>query len=208
MNALLKARWILAGRTLLAGLVVSVAALAGGCTPATPASPPSAPSPSGTEWVISSAGIGPYKIGDPFEVDLPEGDGYACALKMVEDAGHGGVWIADDSFGWTWYPKETTHALRITRVEVGYAGDGDPLPVRTAEGAGIGSTRAEVLAAYPDAVPSSSHRYDAVVITRDGVPIAFSFGMLDRQDQAPPSDSDRVEVVVVGADAPIYEVCA
>jgi len=234
MNTPHDPRWVLAGRTLLVGAVVVAAALAGGCgvltaPPASaPAAPPSTvaspettnppasqtpaspPPPAATapasEWLISSAGIGPYKIGDPFQVDLARYDGYACAWTNVDSAGHGGIRIGDDSFGWTWDPEATTPALRITRVETSATLGEEVLPVRTAEGIGVGSTRAEVMAAYPDAGPDETGWWDELLITRDGVPIAFAFGLL--YVNTPPALSDKVGTVVVGATTPVYEVCA
>jgi len=201
MNALLKARWILAGRTLLVGLVIGVTALAGGCT----AKPPVPPVSSEPAWVISSAGIGPYKIGDPFEGQVVKEKRFGCAWVHPDSQGHGMVSIGDDSFGFQWDPTVTTPALRITRVEINVSGGELALPARTAEGVGPGSTRGEVTAAYPDAVPDKTGRWDELMITRDGVPIVFSFGLLSSDNK--PATSDRVETVVVGHDTPMYEVC-
>lgn len=162
-------------------------------TPTTPPEDPDDP----TTWLITQDGIGPVRLGEPFDEAralLPAGaehDPEAC------------FWTA-----W-WDSPETGNQIYLVGATTAESDDVGPVdlvasaayqatsqigPV-TAEGVGAGSTPDEIRAAHPDAVEA------------EGM-IAGSFLQVGRIFFAFPEGSERAaSVVVTTAPEPPYEVC-
>jgi len=237
MNTSHNARWGLAGRTLLVGAVVVAAALAGGCSdglsgsswthgsPGAPGAPagsapadtspppasdlpsqsaePPATTPASQDWVISTSGIGPYQVGDPFQ---PTPGCGINGLKSVTGDPHGAVLLYDHF----WEQRGAGSGPLITRLQLSAVAGQKPLPARTAEGIGLGSTRAEVMAAYPQAIVLKNMDVDGLAVYFGEVSIIFTFrdfrasGHPDNYpDSYTESPSDPVVIVNVGGLTPI-----
>ena len=113
--------------------------------PATPAGP-----------VLTPEGLGPIKIG------MTEAEVIAAvgADRVVGDTGSDfegckEMQLKDDLVG-TWVMFEEG---KVTRVSIGDDGQGGVSTAKTDKGLGIGSTAAEVRAAYP-ALKSEPHKYE------------------------------------------------
>ena len=204
----------------VACLIGAAIVVLGGCSPAVvPEAPPweptdeptteatvdpQTPSPTEAGWLISSAGIGPYKLGEAYEPEIDTIYTSGCSLRVFEDELHGAIALHDRSVG-TWHPVDEppVDVLHATIVMTYFWGEHKvSLPPRTAEGIGIGSTREEVMAAYPDAEVKDTRGRDPLTIVRDGVPITFEFPHPDDPD------SDRVMNVYVGVESAPHEFCA
>ena len=156
---------------------------------------------SGDGWLISSGGVGPYKMGEPLDMSLLETNGRpGCSYVSLSSEVNGAIGLVDGNNEW-WFegtePEELTINVVISFPNSQQWGVSEPAsaPARTKEGVGPGSTRGEVSAAYPDAVVSMGgyHSvYESLYIVRDGVPILFTFGA------ETPSDTDTVTAVFVG----------
>jgi|GEM_PF-6045085 len=181
-----------------------------GCATAGP-TPPVTGSPTATSpqtqtdtWLISAQGIGPYKLGQPYTPQqLPTS--FQCSFTNVNvgDDVHGDVYLFDTQHqSWT-----TTEAPDLTATLIMSTDSFSPVSTgplqwpKTAEGVGVGSTRSQVLAAYPDAETLSPTGF--LQVTLDGVPITFRFPTLG--DTA---DSSQVTGVAVGSGGARTEFCA
>jgi hypothetical protein len=135
-----------------------------------PSSPPptssSTDQPSQTEWLISSAGIGPYKLHQPYDFPDSGTSNWKCSLANLD-----GIALFDlNNFSWN---SDETTPPGLTASMIMTSGEHDP-PARTAKGIGFGSTLAELKAAYPDATLESNPIYGDLYKIRDnGVPIIF-----------------------------------
>lgn len=126
-------------------------------------SPAVSPTPAGgppplDELELSPEGLGTLVLGQPVDPELATFDPHGCRTPENED-----LFPEDDPVWEAWlpnYPKITTPAgFKAYPFEPHHEQDGTLLwikvqspDIRTAEGVGLGSSRDEVTAAYPDAV--------------------------------------------------------
>lgn len=200
---------------------ILVAGLAG-CAPASTGGAPSSsptpvPSPSATPteepsaepdpedpstWVISGAGVGPIEIGGDFAAtlaELPEtwtNDTENCAWT---------AWLKDDSGGYGVFFVRGTESdtapigeISVYEVMQGEGATGAPM---TAEGLGLGATKEEVLAAYPDAQQGTPQIGDGIWIMVPGDTAGHVFFEFRE-------GSDTAwDITVTTRSEPSYEVC-
>ncbi len=151
---------------------------------------------------MSSAGIGPVEIGEPFSAYEDQLDDDAreqlewCPVLFLDE------WDDEVHEGWGMVAEGDSEDERvIAQIVVGEGGQ-NVAQAATAEGVGLDSTADDVRAAYPSARRTEGEILDSpppynLVIERDGVPIAFEIS----------SDSDEVIGVAVGTEVPAYEYC-
>ncbi|WP_460799494.1 hypothetical protein [Microbacterium sp. GXF0217] len=152
-------------------------------------------------WIVGAEGIGPILIGGDFDATLAElpttwtSDGAACSWAAFWNA-------ADASFSIRFVRGAEDQSEPISEVSASAMADSVTGPVgpETAESLGIGATRDEILAAYPDAeegTASIDGEWIRVPSDADGQ-IFFQF--LTGADRA-------WAVTVTTRDEPSYEVC-
>lgn len=207
---------------LLAGAVVMAAALGGCATTPSPAgsaaetNPPvissASPSPSGSpsdeatldlndpaSWIVTESSIGPVQLGEPF--------------SQAREAAP--TWTVDDNCSWAAFWSAPDHSMTAYFVRDSAKQDGEITTIdvaalvplepsdgpRTADGLGLGSTRAEVQEAYPDAEEQTSTIGEAPMLRVDGAgdgSLFFTFAQGD----------DAVRAITLTLlDEPPYEVC-
>lgn len=204
-----------------AALAISLAACAGGApspgaststpassapatptpSPETPTSTPAEPTPVADDlstWIVSPTAMGPIALGDDF----------AATTQRLQD------WTNDDNCRWTSFWNTPDKTLSVYFARDGEIDDG---PVRTVSvdaldavspgdaphtesGVGIGSTRDEVLAAYPDAVEQST-TIDPTPMLRVGEQGTAAMFFIFRDGETVSS------ITVTAAPEPPYEVC-
>lgn len=194
---------------MLAGCATGSAPSGGTQTPSHTSAPPDeSPSPTGSaapttdaaspaDWTVSDTGMGPIELGAAFEEARADVPGWtvedACSWTAFWNDPEGAVtaYFAEDSEA----PDGVTTIDVAALTETVAPGDAP----RTAEGIGLGSTTAQVRAAYPDAVEQAATVGD-VTLLRVGEQgtIFFTFQ----------AGSDIVSAVTVTSrDEPPYEVC-
>ena len=152
-------------------------------------------------WTVSPEGIGPVLIGGDFDATLAElpttwtSDGAACSWAAFWNA-------PDTSFSMHFVRGAEDQTEPISEISASTVADSvtDPVGPETAEGLGVGATRDEILATYPDAEEGAA--------TVDGEWIRVpseSDGQIFFQFLA---GADRAwAVTVTTRDEPSYEVC-
>lgn len=176
----------------------------------TPSTPPPTPTTPGQDaedpadpatWEIEDGELGPIELGDDF-------DEVVAALP--------GDWVNDDSCAWVAYwsapdgsylvsfQRDAEGAGPVIAATVESLSDRSGIGPRTEDGLGVGATREEVLAVYPDAVEVDS-------------PIeGISFLRIDDDDAADGSlffqysegEDGAERVAVTTLETPAYEACA
>lgn len=207
---------------LLLGAVVITAALGGCATSPSPAGtaattdPPvtssASPSPSisasdepaldlddPASWTVSETAVGPVQLGAPF----------SQAREKLP------TWTVDEVCSWTAFWSAPDHSLTaffahdsmqqdgaVNTIDVAALVPTEPSAgPRTQEGIGLGSTRAEVQEAYPDAEEQTSTIGEATMLRVDGAGEGSLFFTLAEGD-----DSVRA-ITLTLLDEPPYEVC-
>ncbi|MGF6821406.1 hypothetical protein M2317_000292 [Microbacterium sp. ZKA21] len=171
-------------------------------SPSPSASGPDEPDPDDpSSWLVSAEGIGPVLIGGDFDAtlaDLPTtwtSDGAACPWAAFWNA-------PDTSFSMHFVRGAEDQSEPISDISASTMADSVSGPVgpETADGLGVGATRDEILAVYPDAEEGSASidgEWIRVPSESDGQ-IFFQF--LTGADRA-------WAVTVTTRDEPSYEVC-
>lgn len=170
-------------RKTVVAVVAAVAIVLSGCGGPPPAEPtPTAPSsasptPSATptptptptptidmsdpaNWIIGLGAVGPISLGQPIDVAIAAASGYVegesypdCPVVFLDRASYPSLAIP-------YWPDDL--ATRIIVRQVGGAESPSATP-RTVTGIGVGSTTAEILAAYPEASVIVDHAPSFVV---------------------------------------------
>ena len=176
-------------------------------SPTEPVASPTEPMTSPTEsdrWLISAEGIGPYKLGAEYEPRVTDSTDQ-CSFNQIPES-PGVVYLFDDA-NKLWPATDPAPKLYATMVLFTLSEDGTAQkPPATALGIGPGSTRQELLAAYPDAIISKpGGNYDSAIITLDSVKIVFDF---NNPFGDPRNSTDVIKTVAVGVDRIPREYCA
>lgn len=149
-------------------------------------------------WAVTETGIGPIETGGDFDATLSE---------LPES------WTNDDNCSWTawWNAEDQSYSMNFVRgtesddapIVLASASAADPVTPgvgpRTTEGLGIGSTRDEVRAQYPDAAEGEAPIGDGtwLSVAGDGATIFFEYYTGDQANA----------VTVTTLEEPPYEVC-
>lgn len=174
----------------------------------TSAAPVESPTPTSTatpdedaanpaDWTVRDSGIGPIELGARFEEARAE-----VPTWTVQDAcSWTAFWNDPDGAVTAYFAEDSAARDGVTTIDVAALTEAvapEDAP-RTAEGIGLGSTRDQVRAAYPDAVEQAATIGDAMLL-RTGAQgtIFFTFQ----------AGSDVVSAITVTSrDEPPYEVC-
>lgn len=167
-------------------------------TPTAASEVPEADPEDPSTWQVSADGIGPIATGGDFAAtlaDLPE------------------TWSNDEHCSWAawWNAEDQSYSVDFVRgteseqepIVLASASAADPITPgvgpRTEDGLGIGSTKDEVLAVYPDATEGHSQIGDGTWL---GIPTASATIFFEYYT------SDQANAVTVTTlEAPPYEVC-
>ncbi|WP_221585078.1 hypothetical protein [Microbacterium sp. G2-8] len=152
-------------------------------------------------WEVDDGEVGPIEVGDDFRDTLAElGDDW----QNDEQCAYMAWWNAPDgSYLVSFHHDDAADETGIIEVSVELTGDAADGP-RTEHGVGLGSTRDEVMAAYPDAmdVPATIGGGSYLKVADDDVDdgaLFFEFA----------EGADTVGAMAVSAaDEPAYEACA
>lgn len=169
---------------------------------ASPSAAPTVDPADPTTWIISENGVGPIDIGGDLAATLAElpdawtNDTESCAWTAWWNA-------PDSSYGLYFVRGTESDAAPIGEISVYTAVEAPtavPSPV-TAEGLGLGATKADVLAMYPDAQEGTAQIGGGtwVMLSGNGDAHVF-FEFREGADVAS-------DVVVTTRDQPSYEVC-
>ncbi|CAH0186218.1 MULTISPECIES: hypothetical protein [unclassified Microbacterium] len=149
-------------------------------------------------WPVTAAGIGPIETGGDFQETLAE----------LPDS-----WNNDENCSWAawWNADDNSYSMSFVRgtesddapIVLASASAADPVTAgvgpRTEEGLGIGSTKDEVLAQYPDASEGDAPIGDGtwLSVPTDGATMFFEYYTGDQANA----------VTVTTLEAPPYETC-
>lgn len=165
----------------------------------TPSSDPVADSADPSTWTISDSAVGPIELGGDFDSTLASLP--APWSSDAESCSYSAWWRQPEGlYGMYFFRSNESDTAPIKEVAVyGLASpDGGP---KTAEGLGAGSTRADVLAAYPDAEEGTAEIGTESWLRLPSSGDAHVFFQF-------PEGQDIARGVVVTTDAePAYEVC-
>lgn len=146
-------------------------------------------------WVVSETGMGPIEL----DVEFEEARAEVPAWTVDDACSWTAFWNAPDGTLTAYLAEDSEARDGVTTIDVAALTDGvapSDAP-RTAEGIGVGSTRAEVQEAYPDAIEQTATIGGATLLRVQDT-IFFTF----------PEGSDAVSAVTVTSrDEPPYEVC-
>lgn len=195
------------GALMLVGCATASPAPEATTTEPAPSPTSSAPSPTSqppadledpSTWAVTETGIGPIETGGDFDATLSE---------LPES------WMNDDNCSWTawWNAEDQSYSMNFVRgtesddapIMLASASAADPVTPgvgpRTTEGLGIGSTRDEVRAQYPDAAEGEAPIGDGtwLSVPGDGTTMFFEYYTGDQANA----------VTVTTLDEPPYEVC-
>ncbi|WP_194422228.1 hypothetical protein [Microbacterium abyssi] len=149
-------------------------------------------------WVVTETGIGPIETGGDF----------AATLAELPD-----TWMNDENCSWAawWNAEDESYNMNFVRgteseeepIVLASASAADPVTPgvgpRTEEGLGIGSTKDEVRAQYPDAAEGEAPIGEGtwLSVPGDGTMIFFEYYTGDQANA----------VTVTTLEEPPYEVC-
>ena len=156
-------------------------------------------------WLITEDSIGPVKVGDNYDTLVDEIS--SSGVVPMDDAKCEGVayGVAADN-AYDILVRKDHAGEGVVEASIGWNGDTMGVGPRTAEGLGLGSTKAQVLGAYEDAVESdpsepADHSYVTIRDIDGDSKLVFSF--LDSYDGAV-----SVSVMTKEQGQPAYEPCA
>lgn len=183
---------------LRAGAAIAVLLLAGACggsdSPEDEPKPTESPSPgepAAEELVAAPGAIGPVRVG--MTVDEASATGLFEPRKVADDD------PCKDEYGPIQWKEPNTDALMVDVENDSISLLGIRSSVKTAEGVGVGSTYADVKAAYPDAeVEESEALGGSTIYLRDG---DKWLGMGFSHEPGKVRDSTRVDFMEVALGA-------
>jgi len=188
---------------LRAGAAITVLLLAGACggsdspkdEPA-PTTSPSASEPAAEELVAAPGAIGPVQVG--MTVDEANATGFFEPRETPDDD------PCKDAYGPIQWKAPNTENLMVG-VDTGGA-DKDTITVmgiresvKTAKGIGVGSTLADVKAAYPDAKVEDSQALGSTIYRQDGEKW-LGFGFVETPDEI--KDDSKLVFMEVALEKP------
>ena len=152
---------------LRAGAAIAVLLLAGACggsdTPAeepTPTESPAASEPAAEELVAAPGAVGPVQVG--MTLDEADATGLFEPREVADDD------PCKDEYGPIQWKAPNTETLMVDVKDDKISRLGIRDAVKTAKGVGVGSTLADVKAAYPDAKVEDSVALGSTIFRTDG----------------------------------------
>ena len=182
---------------LRAGAAIAILLLAGACGSDTPADEPSATeSPSASEpaveeLVAAPGAIGPVQVG--MTLDEADATGLFEPREVADDD------PCKDEYGPIQWKAPNTEALMVDVEDDKVSRLGIRDTVKTAKGIGVGSTLADVKAAYPDAKVEDSQALGSTIYRQDGEKW-LGFGFVETPDEI--KDDSKLVFMEVALEKP------